>query len=307
MIGKRRRVLFSILLLGILACTLGRVDSGEEVESREVKFLLRPESFPDLMADLEKFWDLVVATAERQGLKVKNNRPFPGKKDTRYVSFFDTPGFLLYRGGYTLRKRCDDEEDLKSRIARRKCEMTLKYRSPDLLSGMVHLITPARDFKGETKVEEDFVVGKSAIRRLFSISGTVGFEADIGGKMKDYRRIFPGLKKLDIGKNEPVTRVRKITVRELTFKPGAIGLENGTTAEVTFSVWWLSGELKPGIVEFSFKHGYGSGGKPGGNIPKQQNLWNGLTRELQKACRDWILDGGTKTGLIFGIRSADQE
>jgi hypothetical protein len=282
---------------------------ASSVSSRECKILLKVERFGDLAAGLREFWSLVEAAARQEGLTVKANGPFPGREKTRYVAFYDTPGFDLYRRGFILRRRGETPEDVMPgrHNDHLRCDATLKFRHPELQLEQLATIQPDHSLKGETKVEEDVVAGPAGIRQVFSLSSKVKLKKEPTPRLAGYIKVFPGLARLNLDETLAMQPVRGTLIREYSISPGSIDLQGLTTAETTFSVWTRPPAQRPFVVEFSFAYDLPPGGYLNHKVDRAQETANRLLKAIQRIGAAWIATGQTKTGLIYQIEVAHAE
>lgn len=308
-----KAIVSALALLIVLGSSLpvAAARPGRSVGSRECKILLRIERFADLAAGLRSFWALVETVARGEGMAVTAAAHPTDLVRTRFVAFYDTPGFDLYRRGYMLRRRAGSLPDVvpprPRREGRGKFDLTLKFRSRDLQLDQLAVIQAAGSYDGETKVEEDVVAGPTAIRKVYSLSCKVGLKKHPGAQLRDYLPVYPGLARLGLPKEAAVAPVRDIFVREDLAYPGRIDLDGVTGAEATFSVWSRTTESRPFVVEFSFKYDVARPGKLNQNVYRAGEVADRLLRAIQQAGADWISTGQTKTAMIYQVEVEDPE
>ncbi|NLI78253.1 MAG: hypothetical protein GX442_17690 [Candidatus Riflebacteria bacterium] len=298
------------LVLGV-SLPAGAARPGRSVGSRECKILLRIDRFADLAAGLRSFWSLVETVARGEGMAITPAAHPTALVKTRFVAFYDTPGFDFYRRGYMLRRRAGSLPDVvpprHPQPGRGKFDLTLKFRSRDLQLDQLAVIEAAGSCDGETKVEEDVVAGPATIRKVFSLSSKVALKKHPGAQLRDYLPVYPGLARLGLPKEAPITPVRDVFVREDLAYPGRIDLDGATGAEATFSVWSRTTESRPFVVEFSFKYDVRRPGKLNQNVYRAGEAADRLLRALQQAGTGWISTGKTKTAMIYQVEVEDPE
>ncbi len=309
--GKAVVAALGLLIVLASALPVAAARPGRSVGSRECKILLRIDRFADLAAGLKSFWSLVETAARGEGMAVTAAAQPTALVKTRFLAFYDTAGFDLYRRGYMLRRRAGSLADVvpprPPRPGRGKFDLTLKFRSRDLLLDQLAVIQAAGSYDGETKVEEDVVAGPAAIRKVYSLSSKVSLKKHPGAHLRDYLPVYPGLARLGLPKEAAITPVRDVFVREDLAYPGRINLDGVTGAEATFSVWSRTTESRPFVVEFSFQYDVARPGQLNQNVYRAGEAADRLLRAIQKAGADWISTGQTKTAMIYQVEVEDPE
>jgi hypothetical protein len=271
--------------------------------------LLKPELFSDRREAMTRFWALVTQAARTQGLDIMPNASFPGSGRNRFVSFIDTPDFGLYKKGYILRRRQYTTLDpaMKLRGRGEKHDLTLKFRNSELMLEVLENLQVGMGNTGETKIEEDVVLGPDEMRKVYSLSTKVKRRDETGTTLKEYARVFPGLKNLGFSEDEALQTVNGVVINEFSTTPGGIELERGVVAASTFSFWYKKGETQPLVVEFSFTYPVKADSRTNSRMYRSNLAADTLLKSIQKSAQSWLSSAQTKTGLIYKMTVPDQD
>lgn len=267
------------------------------LSSKEYKMLLNPEFFKNPEEGMIKFWDIAKEAADKTGLEITGKDSFE-LKDPRYIAYLDTPDFRLKELGYILRRRQDKKIKEKGK---KEYELVLKYRSNDMETAASKDVSPAEEFKGESKFEQDIVAGKESIKNVYSKSSKVILESKTDDELEEYGEIFPCLTELGIDPEEEISFVNDRKMEEYKMQLGEIDLGNGVAAESSIAVWYKQGksdEKEPVIAEFSFNYKISENNGPSAEADK-------FIKSLQKEADRWINEGSTKTEIIYGNQEGD--
>jgi hypothetical protein len=266
----------SLLWGGTLACA----QQVAGLQSREYKLMLRPERFDikDPAKTVGEFWEnLKTVIAEDIGRRddggPRHQGSFTDSKQRR-ILFRDTPDCALNEHGYTLRER------IKIKKGKPEREVTLKFRTPDLI-----IAADARPDKAKAKFEEDIaplVVPTTAasgavtaafarppsMRSLFSVSIDNDIEpSDHLLTVGDASAIYPdlinrlraaGAPAIDAG----VALKEGATFHEVVFEGASVDLGHKVDAEFDLSLWYAADAFEkaaPSIAELSFKYSVDDG------------------------------------------------
>ncbi|MEQ8221121.1 MAG: hypothetical protein ABRQ37_02380 [Candidatus Eremiobacterota bacterium] len=272
-----------------------RTSQDMELSSREYKILLKPENFEDMEKGIGKFWKTVKKLAREEGFEVDSTYS-DESGDPRFVTYLDTPDFALNKLGYTLRRR--QKHEFKSGEDRgKKYELTLKYRNSDVNISSGKDVSPAEAFEGSVKFEDDIVAGGTAIKNVYSKSGTVELKEETGNSLEDYMEIFPGLKETGLSPESQLGKVNNKKIEEYKAELGEIDF-GGVTGKASLSVWYNQGkDKKPVIGEFSFSYDI--------NDSENKDKINNFVRAMQRELSSSIADGITKTELIYGKKGEE--
>jgi len=165
------------------------------------------------------------------------------KSDTRRTTcYLDTSANLLRANGFVLRIREEAEEDDKSSV-------TLKYR------GFDRYVSSAADLrcamKASYKLEEDVLPAfvsrfSHSVKRETKHIPTFSTFAEVVG-------LFPGLKKLGIDGDEPLTAVNGFFALEIGRK-ATLGLGDELESAASVSFWYDRFETNLLAAEFAFDY-----------------------------------------------------
>ena len=220
------------------------------LDSRELKLILDPLRFQDLIVDITKFQRIVKSEIGMLDGKFKIDDNLNAKHRRTY--YLDTDDFRLKAKNFFLRIR--EEVDEKPH----KYDITLKCRHPDrYVSGAFDLADP-----DSQKFEEDIIAPYVS---KFSLSSQ--FESNKEPKIESIReleRIFQGLSNHNID-NGKLHKVNGFEAKELKFKIGKITFaddiekdnrDDQDQIKTDLNFWYLPNEeTTPLIVEFTFDYG----------------------------------------------------
>ncbi len=286
--------IFKIIITGVsviaflTAISIGTPARAEQTipSSCECKILLLPEHFEDYEAGARNFWAIIKKISRAKGLKTNLSK----NEDVteRELNYIDTPDFMLYKTGYILRCRAEGK----------KFNYTFKYRNTDPLISAAAIVSPADEFKGKTSFEEDVVVKAESLEHIFSKSGKTDLKSEPAMTVKNFIKIFPGLAKFNFNAQATLKPVNDIIISEITFDYGDIYFEPKTKAKASFTIWYLKGNAKPLIAEFSYKYEI-KNGTPDNDINFIHHASDRFLITLRSRIKTWLAAGQTKTGLIY--------
>jgi len=231
-------------------------------------------------------------------------------KRFRNIAFCDTANFGLYKAGYIIRRRQDDEirPPRDGHKHEGNTELTFKFRNPELQLEMLPIVKPAEGYPGDTKVEEDLVAGPDSIKRMYSISTKVKVPVKhLDGDVKAFARFFPGILKLGLDPAALVPIVNGVLIDECSYTAGKIVLSPTATAKAEFAVWTRHNDEKPLIIEFSYKYDVSTTDAQHSAVYRNGAVAGKLLKGIQEALRSSIAVGQTKTGLVYGSTSANHD
>lgn len=235
-----------------------KITNETPLDSREFKIFLRMDN-PN---GFREFWEIAKKTAEKLGGGItESHKPFHERQ--RDVYFLDTPDFALNRAGFLLRKRV--RYDLGQPLP--NYELTFKFRDHDYATVAKADTHSAIKNVRKEKLEEDvnFISGRKGTRHhiathntddvheVFSMDTTVLLETNLAGTIKDYSRIFPGLSKIGLLPQTPLTIVNKLIIDERKISPGIFEPGRGPIGEISISAWYEKTTKTPLLAEFSCK------------------------------------------------------
>jgi hypothetical protein len=227
-----------------------------KLDAREYKLLIRHEPFADAEAAVAAVWEEIEEAVETLPLVRTKGRL--DERETRTVTFLDTPSRTLRRHGLLLRYRVGDGV----------VGYTLKCRSEDRYFAAETDVNAADGLDGMGKFEEDIA---PPFHCRLSRSCTVAAAGD-GGNMPrampeslgDAAALFPvlGTLRLDGRPCPPKTTlapVNGITVTERIWKGGKVVFEaaefeqDDDKAKLELILWSRGESGRPAIAELSFR------------------------------------------------------
>lgn len=288
----------AVFALAFLVSLFTVMPAGAEdakLSSCECKVLLLPEMFEDYEAGAQNFWAIVEKVSKSRGLEtnLSKNSLEVTKRELNYI---DTTDFKLYKAGFIIRRRAEDD----------KFNYTFKYRNADPLMSAEAKVSPADGFKGKTTFEEDVVVKASTLEHVFSKSGKADLKSELEMTAGAFVKLFPGLAQFDLKPQTSLKAVNGIIISEITFDYGSIYFRPETKAKAGFTVWYLKGSSKPLIAEFSYKYKI-DGGAPDSDINLIHHASDRLLTALRANIKPWLAAGQTKTGLIYKFAAGSNE
>jgi len=227
-----------------------------KIDSREYKLLIHHEPFADPEAAVAAAWEEIAEAVET--LPMARTKGQLDERESRSVTFLDTPGHTLRRHGLLLRYRAGDGA----------VEYTLKCRSEDRYFAAETDVGATDGLGGDEKLEEDiappFVCRTS---RSCTVVAADDSEARVGAmpaSLGDAAAMFPILQELRLdGRPCPLETtlapVNGITVTERVWKGGkvvfdAVNVEGDAEKAGLALILWSRGESgRPAIAELSFR------------------------------------------------------
>lgn len=214
--------------------------SNLPVTSREYKLMLNVDRFKEREQGCKIFFGLVDFLIAKEGGEITEKQT---KEERRLTSYRDTPDLALRQQGFSLRLR--EAVDASSDF-----QINLKYRAPDrYLSARQDMSSSKPD---DPKFEEDIL---PPFVSKYSHSNTVKF----GTKPELYHMqqvvgLFPGLAKLNINGNTPVTTIKNFIAVEVVRKLCKFRFGTAPAVKSSLSFWYLTAEenVWPMVAEFSF-------------------------------------------------------
>lgn len=199
--------------------------------------MLNTDRFKDRGKGSEKFLDLITFLIGKEGGRVVEKQD---TEERRQTSYLDTPQFALRQKGFALRLR--EEAD--------RFQINLKCRNSD------RYISAAQDVSGKDgkiKFEEDIL---PPFVSKFSHSNSIETDAMPNLKtMKKVTSLFPGLSKLNLGKNTPIKTANEFKALEVTRRLCQFQFKKTEILKASLSFWYLVNDTDwPLIGEFSFDY-----------------------------------------------------
>ncbi|MFC0227962.1 hypothetical protein [Serratia aquatilis] len=224
------------------ALFVGMVQAEPLIESREYKILLDPAHFSggkdQAKNQTENFLNDFNTELKKQGLADTVKKEFKADK-VRLVSFYDTPGTCkLKADNYVVRERIQ--------VKSSKREIMMKRRT-NTLAELEGVTLAGASPDSSSKVETDIVPGKV----VYSISTkqTVGTEPL--DSIESLDKLFPDLE-LNFKQTGALAKVSNLSIIEHSFEGPELKLD-GQSFKFDLSIWYVTDETKPVIVELSYK------------------------------------------------------
>jgi hypothetical protein len=261
-----------------------------DLDSREIKVLLRPDAFEDADDFFEKSLNLIRNLAAEK--KVRFHEPVEAKVKTREIRYFDTEDFALRAKGWTLRQR------LKTRGERRAdhAELAIKFRSSDRGAVMNADISVDPKYTSKDEFEEDIhpveVDGpwRSSYARRSKIENLPVFESP---SIADVASIFPSLAEHGLDSELQLVSVGGPFI-EKRMQPGYLDFGGAVLADV--EITWLENAAGEAIVgEISYDYSFTE------KKSSVASIWASLQflPSLRLALGEAWQPGSGKTSFIF--------
>ena len=273
----------------------------DEVQYLECKIILKPERF----TSAKSFWEfakLLRPTTKEYDVSFSTEGMEDTKPQIREVLFVDTKDFRLYNNAFILRRRIPYEDGFPIGDP----EIVFKYRHPDIQKAAEMDIRP--NIIGATKIKfkAEALPLKDAIggyRLLFSHNVEFGLskvqDTDDKLSMDTIVKVLPALAPLKKHKDEHVELVSDVIVEEVLQDIGILDFGKGVTGKTNVALWRARGDHRPLVGEFAFQL----------KFKRRDELHEkALTRckeffcAFQRAARDWVSLGTTKTGVVYRLK-----
>ena len=271
------------------------------IQYLEAKLILKPDSFTSVESFRE--FGRVVAKTTKQVEKV-DFIPDPEasqRPKVREIIFFDTPDFRLYNNAFILRRRVTYVDGFPEGDP----EIVFKFRHPDEKTAAAVDVRPNISGKYRIKFKSEALPLKDRIggyRTLFSHNCQFGLsqvrQADRMA-MLTLTNIFPALSVLKKSPDERAGLVNEGIVEEVLLPLGEIDFHKGQVAKCDVALWRTRGEHKPLVGEFAFQVKFDRREDVHENAKKRAEQFY---IALQKAAKDWIALGCTKTGMVYRLK-----
>lgn len=209
---------------------------------RELRLPLDPAAFPDLERGAREYWSLVKSLARRSSAVVSES-PGAATPSFRELVFFDTPPGDLRRCGHLLSTR--------ARIVRGAptagFELAHAFRDPDPGRAATADVLAAPQYEGRDMLREELMLTRDGgERRSYARVCTLREHRwEIGPRIRDASRIFPGLGDLPLLPTAALRPVGEAPVEELHVSLGEIDF-GSAGGRVVLSIWrdaWSGGTL----------------------------------------------------------------
>lgn len=268
----------------------------KKITNREFKLLFKPEGL-DRHSRIIQLSHLLVSFCKNSGVEFFHLDN--ANTGLRSVYFFDTPENDFRKNNLILRVR----ESRQNVWIDDWCEVTLKCRAPTLPDSLAYDPSPDLPYKMRLRLKEEILRGtKLGSKRMIysnnSIMDTVPvdqiFERTMGGVV----RAFPDLKRLGIKPDVPVSVVGGAAnkILEACLPLGNIEFSPGVSAHCDIAIWMRSvGEPIVGELAFSYRVN-----KENREDTMAHKRADAFFENLQLAIPEWLMDGSTKTAMIYG-------
>lgn len=272
----------------------------DEVQYLECKIILKPERF----VSRKSFWEfakLLRPTAKEYDVSFSTEGMEDSKPQIREVLFVDTKDFRLYNNAFILRRRIPYEDGFPIGDP----EIVFKFRHPDAQKAAEMDVRPnvIGDFRIKFKAEAlplKDELGK--YRLLFSHNVEFGLskvQKDDRLAMDTLVKVLPALAPLKKHKDEHVELVSDVIVEEVLQDLGILDFGKGVSGKTNVALWRARGDHRPLVGEFAYQL----------KFKRRDELHEkALTRckeffcALQRAARDWVSLGTTKTGVVYRLK-----
>ncbi|MEH1974865.1 MAG: hypothetical protein V7K64_11025 [Nostoc sp.] len=263
---------------------------SKKVVYREYKVLLKNNLFigneQELLKNANQFWHAFSQAINNITSEVNGN--LDEIADQRFIRFYDTREYILYKNNYIFRERVD--------VNNHQREVTLKFRHRD------RYISQDRNMnRGEAKFEEDI---KTPFEILYSFSDTQTiFTEKKLNKIQDATQLYPDLvDKVSLLKAEDEIKTIGVTIREIVIKGAKFQIRNQPRldSKCALIIWYDNNHdpEKPIAVEFSFKYGDENEAYSRKLAQKAYDIFH----ILQEILIFWVdLESGTKTAYIYNL------
>ncbi|MBD3170300.1 MAG: hypothetical protein GF307_12515 [candidate division Zixibacteria bacterium] len=296
-----RNFIVMVIVLAIVfpAGISGRAEEksrGYEVNSRELKLLLKGEKFQRRRAAVREFWGMVKSLATEKGINIFESRRIL-QESQREIYFLDTDENVIKKNNYSLRIRTKAERRRKKGYY----EISLKYRSPDRAKASMADVNMTPGYRPEMVFEEDMSIDPGApggVKSVFSLRSRIKkmlnpVEATIGG----FTEVFPVLGTLGLPPETKLEKVNDLTIMELKYTPGSLDFGDGIKAFVDIAVWYEWDGNIPLIAEFSYKHTVADHE----NLPPGAEKCVEFIKELAERVSEWTAGEQSKTSFTYGL------
>jgi hypothetical protein len=219
----------------------------------------------------------------------------------REILFLDTPGFLLYRNAFILRRRFLYEDGFLVGDP----EIVFKFRHPDVQTAAEVDVRPhiggdyQIKFKAEALPLKDRLGG---VRMLYSHNVEFPLSAVRHmdrRSMTTILEVLPALQVLKPATTGRIDLVNNAAVEEILVPIGRLHFGKKMAAKASVSLWRTRGDLQQLVGEFSFQMRF----RHRRDLPdKAMRRCETFFCRLQHLASDWISLGPTKTGSVYALK-----
>ena len=268
----------------------------KKITNREFKLLLKPKGL-DRHSQIIHLSQLVVSFCKDFGIEFFHLDN--ANTGLRSVYFFDTPNNDFRKNNIILRVR----ESRQNVWVDDWCEVTLKCRAPTLLDSQAYDPTPELPFNTRMRLKEEILraQGLGSQRMIYSnnsIMDTIPVDRVIEQPLAGITQIFPGLARLDLKPKTPIKIVGGVTnkILEACLPLGNIEFSPNVSAHCDVAIW-MRGVGEPIVGELAFSYRVNKQNRDDLYAHKRADEF---FKKLQLAIPDWLMEGSTKTALIYG-------
>jgi hypothetical protein len=272
----------------------------DEVQYLECKIILKPERF----VSRKSFWDfakLLRPTAKEYDVSFSTEGMEDTKPKIREVLFVDTKDFRFYNNAFILRRRIPYEDGFPME----EPEVVFKFRHPDAQKAAEMDVRPnvIGDFRIKFKAEAlPLREELGSYRLLFSHNVEFGLskvQKDDRWSMDTIVKILPALASLKKHKDERVELVSDVIVEEVLQDLGVLDFGKGVSGKTNVALWRARGDHRPLVGEFAYQLKF----KRRDELhDKALERCKDFFCALQRAARDWVSLGTTKTGVVYRLK-----
>jgi hypothetical protein len=272
----------------------------DEVQYLECKIILKPERF----VSRKSFWDfakLLRPTAKEYDVSFSTEGMEDTKPKIREVLFVDTKDFRFYNNAFILRRRIPYEDGFPTE----EPEVVFKFRHPDAQKAAEMDVRPnvIGDFRIKFKAEAlPLREELGSYRLLFSHNVEFGLskvQKDDRWSMDTIVKILPALAPLKKHKDERVELVSDVIVEEVLQDLGVLDFGKGVSGKTNVALWRARGDHRPLVGEFAYQLKF----KRRDELhDKALERCKDFFCALQRAARDWVSLGTTKTGVVYRLK-----
>jgi hypothetical protein len=270
-----------------------------EVQFLECKITLKPDLLTSTKSFLE-YAKIVKRTAKEHDVDCTDEAKEP-RPQIREVVFFDTPDSGLYNNAFILRRRIRYEDGFPSGDP----EIVLKFRHPDLQKTAEMDVRPQIAGKYDVKFKVEALPLRDqvgAYRLLYSHNVQFSLsQAPEGDRAatKALMRVFPVLASTLKTAADRVELVNQTVVEEVLQDLGTLDFGKGMTAKFNVALWRERGMQRPLVGEFAFQVKFKRSDELNQKAVERARR---VFVALQETGRNYLLLGGTKTGVVYKLK-----
>jgi hypothetical protein len=272
----------------------------DQVHYLECKLILKPDRFTSPKSFLE-FGKIVREVSERADVGYETAHVARQAPQIREVVFLDTADFRLYNHAFILRRRITYEHGFPVG----EPEVVFKFRHPDLETAAALDVRPRISGVHEIKFKAEALPLRDRIggwRMLYSHNAQFSLTQVPGADRAPLARLvrlLPCLATLKRSRTDRVDLVNQTIVEEVLMDLGKLDFGKGVIAKSNAALWRQRGDHKLLVGEFSFQARFERAEEL---HKKARERCDALFVSLQRAARDWISLGTTKTGIVYHLQ-----